>query len=134
MINVETEVFNIVSRKVRKTYPDIYMTGEYVKAPPTFPATSFVEADNSTYTNTQTSSADENHAVLLYDVDVYSNKVTGKKKECKDIISIIDNEMLRLGFTRIMLQPIPNMDDATIYRMKARYKAIVSKNKTIYGR
>lgn len=34
MIDIETEVFSIVSAEVRKKYPKIYMTGEYVKSPP----------------------------------------------------------------------------------------------------
>lgn len=134
MINIENEVFSKVSKKVRAEYPDIYMTGEYVKSPPSFPATSLVEMDNSVYNFTQTTCDNENHATVMYEVNTYSNKTKGKKSECKAIMTIIDNEMIGLGFTRTMLQPIPNMDDATIYRMTARYTAIVSKNKTIYRR
>ena len=134
MINIENEIFNDVSTKVRTSVPDIYMSGEYVKSPPTFPAVSLVEMDNTHYTFTQTSSEMENHADVMYEVNVYSNKKVGKKSECKKIIALIDNEMTARGFTRTMLQPIPNMDDATIYRMVARYKAIVSKNNVIYRR
>ena len=134
MINIESEIFNIVSTKVRDEFPDIYMSGEYVKSPPSFPATSLVEMDNTAYTSTQTSCENENHATLMYEVNTYSNKVKGKKSECKAIMTLIDKEMTALGFTRIMLQPIPNMDDATIYRMTARYKAVVSKDKTIFRR
>ena len=134
MINIENDVFNLISKKVRAKYSDIYMSGEYVKSPPSFPATSLVEMDNSAYTSTQTTCDNENHATLLYEVNVYSNKVKGKKSECKAIMTLIDKEMTELGFTRTMLQPIPNMDDATIYRMTARYKAVVSKDKTIFRR
>ena len=134
MIDIEIDIFNIVSKKVRAKYSDIYMSGEYVKSPPSLPAISFVESDNATYTSTQTSSENENHASLMYEVNVYSNKIKGKKSECKEIISLIDETMVNLGFERIMMQPIPNMDDATIYRIVARYKAVVSKDKTIYRR
>lgn len=134
MINIEVDVFDIVSKEVREKFPDIYMSGEYVKSPPSFPASSLVEMDNTMYTSTQTSCENENHASVMYEVNVYSNKVKGKKRECKEIITLIDKEMTNLGFTRTMLQPIPNMDDATIYRMVARYKAVVSKDKTIYRR
>ena len=134
MINIENELFNNVSNSVRAVYPNIYMTGEYVKSPPSFPSVSLVEMDNTVNTFTQTSSETENHANVMYEVNVYSNKSKGKKTECKEIITLIDKEMIALGFSRIMLQPIPNMDDATIYRMTARYKAVVSKNKQIYGR
>ena len=134
MINIENEIFNIVSTKVRDEFPNIYMSGEYVKSPPSFPATSLVEMDNTSYASTQTSCENENHVSLMYEVNTYSNKVKGKKSECKEIMTLIDKEMTALGFTRTMLQPIPNMDDATIYRMTARYKAVVSKDKTIFRR
>ena len=134
MINIENELFSGVASKVRGIYPNIYMTGEYVKSPSSFPAVSLVEMDNSVYTSTQTSSENENHVTVMYEVNVYSNKTKGKKTECKDILTLIDKEMTCLGFSRTMLQPIPNMDDATIYRMTARYQAIISKDKRIFRR
>ena len=134
MINVENEIFDIVATAVRNAYPDIYMIGEYVKSPSKFPCVSLVEIDNSAYRRTQTDSSVENHAELMYELNVYSNKKSGKKSECKAIASLIDNEMAALGFSRSMLQPIPNMDDATIYRVTGRYRAVVSKDKIIYRR
>lgn len=134
MIDIETEVFNTVSAKVREKYPKIYMTGEYVKSPPSFPCVSLIETDNQIYRNTRTTECIENHAQLLYEVNVYSNKRSGKKAECKAIIALIDKRMEALGFTRTLLNPVPNEEDATVYRMVARYRAIVSKNKVIYRR
>ena len=134
MINVENVIFSIIANAVRKVYPDSYIIGEYVKSPPKFPCISLVEMDNSVYTRTQTNSSVENHAELMYELNVYSNKKSGKKSECKAIASLIDNEMAALGFSRSMLQPIPNLDDATIYRMVGRYRAVVSKDNTIYRR
>jgi hypothetical protein len=134
MINVESDVFNIIAKAVRNVYPDIYISGEYVKSPPKFPCVSLVEMDNSAYTRTQTSSSVENHAELMYELNVYSNKTKGKKSECKAIASLIDDELAALGFSRTMLQPIPNLDDATIYRMVGRYRAVASKDKKIYRR
>lgn len=134
MIDIETEVFNTVSAKVREKYPKIYMTGEYVKSPPSFPCVSLIETDNQIYRNTRTTECIENHAQLLYEVNVYSSKQSGKKAECKAIIALIDKRMEALGFTRTLLNPVPNEEDATVYRMVARYRAIVSKNKVIYRR
>jgi hypothetical protein len=134
MINIESEIFNIIAKVVREKYPDIYITGEYVKIPPKFPCVSLIEMDNSAYTKTQSSDSVENHAELMYELNVYSNKKSGKKSECKAIASLIDNELAALGFSRTMLQPIPNMDDATIYRILGRYRAVASKDKQIYRR
>ena len=134
MINVENEIFDIVAKAVRAVYPDIYIIGEYVKSPPKFPCVSLVEMDNSAYTRTQTSSSVENHAELMYELNVYANKTKGKKSECKAIATLIDDELAALGFSRTMLQPIPNLDDATIYRMVGRYRAVSSKDKKIFRR
>ncbi len=134
MIDVENEVFNSVATDVRAKYPDIYMVGEFVKTPPKFPCVSLVEMDNRSYQQTEDSGSVENHASLMYEVNIYSNKTVGKKAECKAIAALIDERMLALGFARPMLQPIPNLDDATIYRMVGRYSAVISKDKVIYRR
>lgn len=134
MIDIENEIFNIVANAVRTEYPDIYMVGEYVHSPSKFPCVSLIEMDNTAYDKTQTSGNLENHASVMYELDVYSNKTSGKKSECKKITALIDKEMSALGFSRTMLQPIPNVDDATIYRMKGRYMGVISENKTIFRR
>lgn len=134
MIDAENEIFSIVFTVVKEKYPKIYITGEYVKSPPSFPCVSLIEKDNQVYRNTRDTTNIERHAQLLYEVNVYSNKTSGKKSECKAIINIIDEKMGSLGFTRTMLNPIPNEDDATVYRMTARYRAVIDKNKVIYRR
>lgn len=134
MIDVENEIFSRVAGKTRKEFPGIVMTSEYVRSPSSFPHVSLEEKDNSSYTNTETSSCSENHVSVMYEVNVYSNKISGKKTECKKIITFIDKEMLLIGFERVMLQPIPDIDDATVYRMLARYRAVVSKDKTFFRR
>jgi len=134
VIDIETEIFNTVATKVREKFENIYMTGEYVKSPPSFPCVSLVETDNQPYLKSRTTDSNENHVEVLYEVNVYSNLKTGKKAQCKSIIALIDEQLLALGFTRTMLTPVPNEEDATIYRMVGRYRAIVSKNKVIYRR
>ena len=134
MINIEPEIFNIIAKAVRMAYPDASVVGEYVKFPSRFPSVSIVEINNVAYDNTQTSGSLENHADVTYEVNIYSNKTSGKKSECKAIASLIDNELAALGFSRSMLQPVPNVDDATIYRMLGRYRGVVSKDKVVYRR
>lgn len=134
MIDIENEVLDRVSTSVHEQFPDVYFSGEYVKAPASFPAVSLVEMNNLVYRRTQSSSSIENHVEVMYEANVYSNRTTGKKDECKRIASIIDATMGELGFTRMMLNPVPNMNDATIYRIVGRYKAVVSVDKTIYRR
>ena len=134
MIDCENEVFSLVAKVVRAAYPGVFISGEHVRTPSKFPFVSLIEMSNTAYDKTQSSGGLENHASLMYEVNVYSNKTSGKKSECKAIATLIDNELATLGFSRTMLQPIPNMDDATIYRMTGRYTAVISKDKAIYRR
>lgn len=134
MIDIESQVFSRIAARLRETFSGIYVTGEYVKTPPSFPAVSLTEMDNTPLIRTQTTDSVENHAVLMYELNVYSNKAVGKKTESRTIAGVVDDEMAAMGFTRIMLNPIPNMDDATIYRITGRYRAVVSKDHTITRR
>ena len=134
MIEVESEIFSKIAESVRAVYPTVFMSGEYVRTPSRFPFVSLIEMSNTTYDRTQSSGGLENHVSVMYEVNIYSNKTSGKKSECKAIATLIDNELAALGFSRTMLQPIPNMDDATIYRMTGRYTAVISKDKKLYRR
>lgn len=134
MIDIENEVYNTIAEALREKFDPISVYGEYVKSPATFPAVMIEEKSNSALERTQDSGSLENHASLMYEVNVYSNKQTGKKSECKAIFSLIDTEFQKLGFTRTTKEPIPNLDDATIYRMVGRYTAVVSTNRKIYRR
>lgn len=134
MINIENEIFDIIAKTVRIAYPNAYVVGEYVKSPAKFPCVSIVEMNNVTYERTQTSDSRENHADLTYEINIYSNKSSGKKSECRTIASLIDTEFSKFGFNRITLQPIPNGEDVTIYRMVGRYRGVVSKDKKVFRR
>lgn len=135
MIDIENEIFSMVVDSLRERYgEDIFITGEFVKSPSTFPCVTLIETDNQNYQKTISSGSNENHVQITYELNVYSNKKKGKKSECKEIISIVDEVLTSLGFDRTFLNPVPNEQDATIYRMLGRYRAIVSKNKTIYRR
>ena len=134
MIDIEILVFDRVAKRVREQFPNIFMVGEYVKSPPSFPAVSLMEMDNAIRESTIDSGSNENHANVMYEVNVYSNKTTGKKSECKEIITLIDTEMSAMGFVRSTLTPVPNEYDSTIYRMVGRYRAAVSTEHKIYRR
>ena len=134
MIDIESQVFDRVAKRVREQFPDIFMTGEYVNAPPSFPAASLVEMGNSIRESTIDSGSNENHVNVMYETNVYSNKTAGKKSECKEIMALIDAEMLAMGFVRMTLTQVPNEYDSTIYRMVARYQAAVSADHKIFRR
>ena len=123
MIDIESQVFTPIAQAVRSQFPGSFVTGEYVKAPNQFPHVSIVEADNYTTIRHLDTSTEEKLSTIMYEVNVYSNKTSGKKSECRQIIGLIDHMMYCRNFTRISMTPVPNLEDATIYRITARYRA-----------
>lgn len=123
MNDVEAKVYTPIAVSLRAAFPGISVSGEYVKAPSSFPHVSIVEMDNYTSTNRLDTADKERFSTLMYEVNVYSNKAYGKKSECREIVQAIDDLMYGMNFVRLSLSPVPNMDAATIYRMTARYRA-----------
>ncbi|MEG1106680.1 MAG: hypothetical protein RR841_08000 [Eubacterium sp.] len=133
MIDIENDVFTAVATELRKRYKNIKVYGdEGTLVLATFPAVSMVETDNTTYLKSLTCDLAENHAELLYSVNIYSNKEIGKKAECKSIMATIDEMMMRFGFTRTFCSKVPNLQDGKIYRITARFHGVVGKDKKIY--
>ena len=123
MIDIEAKVYTPIATALRTAHPGVSVSGEYVKAPSEFPFVSIVEEDNYTTLAHRDGSDSEKFATLMYEVNVYSNKGAKKKSECKAIMATIDELMYAMNFTRLSLAPIPNMENASIYRMTARYRA-----------
>ncbi|MEG2769287.1 MAG: hypothetical protein RR902_00545 [Oscillospiraceae bacterium] len=131
MIDIENIVFNCVAAPLRKAVTGISISGETVKTPSKFPYVELIEKSNTVCLKSQDENV-ENHANLMYEINIYSNLTTGKKPQCRKIMSIIDTEFQKIGFTRTFMQPIPNIEDYTIYRITARYVAVAGKNNDIY--
>jgi hypothetical protein len=120
MIDCENEVYTRVATILREKFPGIDIAGDYVKAPSSFPHVSITQSDNAVISGRMTGSAEM--AQVMFEVNVYSNKAEGKKTECKTIMNEIDKTLFAMNFKRLALTPVPNMEDATIYRLVARYR------------
>lgn len=131
MIDLENDIFGLVATPLREKFPGIWVSGEYTSSPAKFPAVTIEEMDNSVYQKMRTIHI-ENAASVLYEVNIYSNKIGYKKAEAQEIMSFIDDILAGLGFTRTMCNPLPNLADATIYRLTARYEAVIDKDNWIY--
>lgn len=77
----------------------------------------------STIADKQDTSGKEAMSLVMFEINVYSNKSEGKKTECKSIAKAIDEKMFSMNFRRLAFTPVPNLEDATIYRIIARYSA-----------
>lgn len=132
MIDVESQIFNIIAPKIRAAFTGAFITGEYVKAPAQFPCVSIIEESNSTYQRSLDAELQEHHASTMFQTDVFSNLTVGKKSQCRAIQKLIDEEFFALGFIRIFSQPTPNYENATIFRITSRYKGVISEDGRIY--
>ena len=131
MIDCENEVYTRIAKVLREKFPGIDIAGEYIQAPSVFPHVSITQSDNSVIANKTTGSAEM--AQVMFEINVYSNKTEGKKTECKAIMKVIDELLFKMNFKRLALTPGPNMEDATIYRMVARYR-VATDGKFFYRR
>lgn len=131
MIDIEFAVYNAVVEDLKLMYPDIYATGDISSSPAKFPAVSIVEINNSVVQSARTINI-ENAVSVAYEVNVYSNKTGYNKIEAKEILAVVDGSFARLGFTRSFCNPIQNLEDKNIFRIVARYEAVVDKNFCIY--
>lgn len=133
MIDIETEVFAYVAERLRSQYTNIYVASVKKRFPSSFPAVQIVEMSNTVATDTSDSGNNENHADLMYEINVYSNLTSGAKKQAKEIMSFVDDKFNELGFVRQLCEPIDN-GDTSIYRYVARYVGRTSRDKVIYQR
>lgn len=131
ILDVEFAVYNAVTTDLKLIYPDIFATGDLSASTAKFPAVSIVEINNSVLQSARTTNI-ENAVSVAYEVNIYSNKTGYNKIEAKEILSVIDNSFQNLGFTRIFCNPVQNLEDGNIYRIVARYEAVIDKDFWIY--
>ena len=127
MIDCESDVFDTVAAELRSKHAGIFVAGEFVDSPAKFPAVTIVEADNRIFEQMRTRRI-ENAVRVMYEVQIFSNKASGKKAEAKSIADTADGVFASLGFTRTMRSQVANLKDATIYRIVCRYEAVVGEN------
>lgn len=130
MIDFESEIYTLVSSAAKARSPRLSVSSENVRSPTSFPHMTVCELSNSTYQRTLDSAGIEHHATVMYQVDVYDTSST-RKSSCKAILNAVDTEFQRLGFVRVSSQPL-ELQNAALYRITARYSAVVETNGTIY--
>lgn len=129
MIDVENLVIDTISKALKASaYSSTLVVSDYTDTPSSFPCVSVIESDNYTYRRTQDDDLKEHHTNVMYEVNVYSNKTSGSKSEAKKIMEIVDTAFQNMKFTRTVKQAIPNRDK-TIYRIVARYEAVIGEGK-----
>ena len=130
MIDIENKVLSVVREAVLAAFPNCAVYSEYVEQSAVFPCITITEDTNYTYVNSLDNALHEHHAECQYSINVYSAKQTGAKLEAKAILNVADNAMQSMRFWRTMTRQVPNMD-ITVYRLVARYRAVVEEPKEV---
>lgn len=131
MIDIESQIFTMLYDAIKAVYPNCDVKSELDLEPSKSPAVMIEEINNAS--NTQTMTTTENHAVIDYEINIFSSKASGRKSEAKAILSLIDGIMTEWNFQRLMTNPV-SLSDSTRYRLVARYTAVVGTNEVIYRR
>lgn len=125
MIDIENAVVNKITVDVRtqylSTYPKIRVGSIPPETPEQFPFISVEMISDTTTRNTlEFGKPTENHADLVFQIDVFTNDGNTKKQTAKKLFNFVDLTMQNMGFVRTMATPTPNID-RTIYRITGRY-------------
>lgn len=131
MIDIESDIYSAVAEELRQKHEGVNVCGEYVEKPAEFPTVTLVEVDNRVLERMRTRNI-ENAVSVMWEANIYSNKVPGKKAEAKAIAATLDAKMAEIGFTRTFKSQVANLNDATIFRIVCRYEAVIDKDFWIY--
>lgn len=123
MIEIESKVYSPIYVALRDAYSGIYVTSEPTAVPSKPLAVSIVQQDSYSTPRMQDNTLTEKFSTVMFQIDVYSNKTSGKKSQCKEVMNFIDTLMFQMNFMRLSLNPIP-MEDSGYYRITARYRAV----------
>ena len=131
MIDIESTVFNRIADVFDEAYPNGSRYGEQTTSPPRFPCLTLEQIDNYTYQQSLDAAPQEHDAWIVFEVNVYSNLMSGAKQQCKDIMQLVDQQLQSLNFTRMFCNPAKNADKK-YFRMTARYRAVVNEDYMLY--
>lgn len=121
MRNVFPALFTDIATPVRAEFPGTFVTGERISAPAQFPCVMVIEADNYEDRRYINNTLTEQITALMYEITVFSNLQGGKRSQCIEILSLIDDIMKRKNATRIARVEGYFDSEAKIYMVTARY-------------
>lgn len=134
MFEIEREIFTAVADTILASYSSCRVLNSFVYAPDSFPCVSIVMSDDGTpYRMFDSSRVDNFHDITLT-VDVYSNKIDGKKAEAEAIAELIKNKLIPINFTMVSCKPNSNISNAQNYRITATFTATVDASGNIFRR
>ena len=132
MINPEDEIYDLIAKKLRTEFQGIAISGDSDSVAPSFPFVSIEMSDNTTLFKVMDSGNYE-VSIVYFDINIYSNKKTGRKSECRAIAQVIDSLLTPKNFRRMEMRPVENRNNPNIYRIFANYR-VATDGKYFYRR
>lgn len=134
MFEIQREVFTTVANAILTVSPSCRITNAFIYAPAEFPAVAIVLSDDGTKRNARDSSKNDKFRDITLTVDVYSNKVDGKKTEAESLMQTVIETLYPLNFEMVSCKPASNINNASNYRLTATFTATVGADGMIYTR
>ncbi len=132
MIDIENYIVTKIEEAVTAEYPGADVLADYIEKMAAFPTVTVTQIQNETLRRMQDEEPTEHYARVTFEVNVYCNDRLGKKAGCKRILDLVDGVMFPMKFTRRPLRQLPAIDHSrTIYRMYARYTAVVDEGTVV---
>lgn len=133
MVDIHAELIHRLNDGVKAKHPNCFVSGEYLRSVAKLPAVTVQEESNTVPKAAIDSGTMERFADVMYQVDVYASDVSAKKTEARKIMATVDELFQALGFRRTFMRPTPNVNNATIYRITARYVARIDNSGVVMG-
>ena len=125
MYQVITDIFDDVFNAVREQFPTADLATHYVNQPASFPHVQLWEESNTSPRSGMNLNNDECFSNVVVHFEIFDNYLNGVGVDnVKTIMGLIDPVMRRQGYRRTYYAPVPNFDDASVYREIARYSKI----------
>ena len=130
MLDFSNEIFSAVAEDLRSVYTGIQVKGEFDPNPAKFPCVTIDEISN---VPVHLDSALKNkYAEVVYRVQVFSNKATGKRAEARGIYATVDETLMELGLFAKTYTSTPAIYNAEIYSITATFEGIIGADGTVY--
>ena len=124
MIDCESEIYSPIAKALRQQFPGIHVVSTRLSSEPSdFPCVALYEMDNYSPRDMIDSSGTEKFSDIAWQIQIYSNKLSVKKSECREIFRFVDSLMFAQGFTRESNTPEIPINNNSIYWLSARYTA-----------
>lgn len=130
--DIENKLFTECKAAILAVMPGAKCSGVEEDRPAAFPFVHITEKSNTNYLKTADDTSRENHTQIMYELNFYDNATSGKKANVKKLVKAASEYFASIGFNRTFCQPVVNAADANIYRMTARYEAVLGLNNHIY--